>query len=71
MIPSYTHDLGVGIVGQRSRIGARIGYDDLSFEAAYELRSWFVSGPEYGPQYMVDPSDVVQSLTLRVNVRVF
>jgi hypothetical protein len=67
----YAGGIGMGVVGQRSKIGARVGYDNLNFEAAYELRSWFATGAEYGPQYMVDRSDVVQSLTVRVNVRVF
>lgn len=70
-VSGYASGLGMGIVGQRSKVGARIGYDNLNFEAAYELRSWFATGAEYGPQYLVDRSDMVQSLTFRVNVRVF
>jgi hypothetical protein len=67
----YSSGLGFAITGQKTKLGAKIGYDELSFEAYGELKSWFISGPECGPNWMVEANDIGESFNVRVTARLF
>lgn len=70
MASGQSSGLGWGFTGQRTSVGARVERDGLAFEATYELKSWFVDSPAYGPEYLVDRGDLVQALRFRVIARV-
>ncbi len=69
--------LGFGAVGNRFDIGLKLcdpsknGF--LSMSINYQVKSWFVTNQDitYGPEYLISPSAIVQTLTANFEVRVF
>jgi hypothetical protein len=71
--PAPKNSLGVGVVGQRTRVNLVMNaYNQLSFNLGYEFHSWFVGEHDvYGAAYQIARDQNVQQFSFVVKVRVF
>ncbi len=72
---SGNQGLGFGAVGNKLDLNLKVGDPNQTMVLSinYGVKSWFVGNNDitYGPEYLISPSTIVQSLVASVEIKLF